>query len=526
MTSETDSPATQVPSPFGLVALLFITVFCVNLLFPRDLWVQDEARYGEVLREMQASGEWLVPHLNGFPYPDKPPLYFWVVAAASRFIAPVELAFRSVTLLSALAAVLGVYRLGRCLLGRHAAAWAGALFTTSLVSQVAGNIVRMDMLLTAATVLAWYALQRRQVEGGSGALLGFWVMTALAVATKGPIALLYTLLPAAVWLGWECGWRGLRSLHPIPGLLALLALAGLWAAAVMLRGQGAYLATIWQQQLVGRAVSSWSHREPVYFYIMLAPLLFMPWTGLVLHGAYTLYRQRCSGWRAIACFGALPLLGISLLSGKLFIYLEPLMPAVALAAAGAAEVFIARARIPRWLSWPPALYLLALAAGVCYLAYRYLPAGAGYGYGIGGGLFVLALLGSVLARANGRSWLLGWLGLSAVQSVLLFGALAWLLNPLYSARPLGELLAAQPPGTPVGAVNTTRGILNYYAGKTVQELDAAAARTWWHDHPEGTLIFKAGDIGAIFGAQGMPQGCAVQARYRIELKAYHVLAGC
>jgi 4-amino-4-deoxy-L-arabinose transferase len=82
----------------------FAIVFCVNLLIPRDLWVQDEARYGEVLREMIATQGWLVPHLNGYPYPDKPPLFFWLVAGIAKVVGQKECAFRLLSVLSTLAA--------------------------------------------------------------------------------------------------------------------------------------------------------------------------------------------------------------------------------------------------------------------------------------------------------------------------------------------------------------------------------------------------------------------------------------
>ena len=46
----------------------------------RDLWNPDEPRYAEVAREMRVTGEWLVPHLNGEIYSEKPPLLFWLSA--------------------------------------------------------------------------------------------------------------------------------------------------------------------------------------------------------------------------------------------------------------------------------------------------------------------------------------------------------------------------------------------------------------------------------------------------------------
>ena len=526
MSTDNYRPDGRASSPITLLLVLFLAVFCLNLLIPRDLWVQDEARYGEVLREMLSGSSWLVPHLNGHPYPDKPPLYFWVVAAVGALVGPGELAFRLVTLLSTLAAMFGVYRLGRDLLGPREGLWASAIFATSLLTLVVGQIVRMDMLLTAATVFAWYALHRYRSAGVRGALVGFWALTTLGVAIKGPVALLFTLAPGVVWLLWIDGWRGLRSLHVLPGLLGLAGVAGLWMLMVIVQGQGQYLVTIWQEQLVGRAIDSWSHKEPVYFYLVLAPLLFMPWTGVVVRGTHALLDQKITGWQAITSFCVVPLLGISLVSGKLFIYMEPLMPAVALAAAVAAVPLAGSATVSRWLSWPPVLFVLALGAGVIRYAQPYLQARTSYGYAVGAALIMVAVLGLVLARGSGRHWLFGWAGLSAALSLLLFGAMTSLLNPLFSARPLGELLAAQPAGVPIGVVNTTRGILNYYAGRTLQELGTDEASTWWRAHPDGILIFKSTGSQAIFGAQGIPHDCRIRQTYSIELKEYHVLAGC
>ena len=63
--------------------LLCGSIFLVNL-GGWDLWNPDEPRYAEVAREMMETGDYLVPHLNGVVYPDKPPFFFWLIVFASK----------------------------------------------------------------------------------------------------------------------------------------------------------------------------------------------------------------------------------------------------------------------------------------------------------------------------------------------------------------------------------------------------------------------------------------------------------
>ena len=77
--------------------LLLLALAAALLFLPglgrRDVWNPDEARYAEVAREMLLTGEYLVPHLNGDLYTQKPPLQFWAMAAAARaFAGPISIA--------------------------------------------------------------------------------------------------------------------------------------------------------------------------------------------------------------------------------------------------------------------------------------------------------------------------------------------------------------------------------------------------------------------------------------------------
>ena len=70
--SRLDRPA----AALVLVAIAWLsTVGAIGLLEP------TETRYAEIAREMRASGDYLVPRLNGIPHYHKPPLAYWAPAA-------------------------------------------------------------------------------------------------------------------------------------------------------------------------------------------------------------------------------------------------------------------------------------------------------------------------------------------------------------------------------------------------------------------------------------------------------------
>ena len=56
----------------------------------------DEGRYAEIPREMLATGDFVTPRLDGVKYFEKPPLFYWVEAGASRLFGPSEWALRLV----------------------------------------------------------------------------------------------------------------------------------------------------------------------------------------------------------------------------------------------------------------------------------------------------------------------------------------------------------------------------------------------------------------------------------------------
>jgi 4-amino-4-deoxy-L-arabinose transferase-like glycosyltransferase len=93
--------------------IVLLAIAWLASLAARPLYKPDEARYGEIAREMAASGDWVTPRLNGFKYLEKPPLQYWASAAAISISGPQDWATRLWTGLMALLGVGLVFHAGR-----------------------------------------------------------------------------------------------------------------------------------------------------------------------------------------------------------------------------------------------------------------------------------------------------------------------------------------------------------------------------------------------------------------------------
>ena len=102
----------------GLAAL--VCAVWLGTLGGRPLFNPDEGRYAEIPREMLSGGDWVIPHLNGLDYIEKPPLQYWATALNYRLFGVNEFSARLYTALSALAAVALVGFLATQLWGRDA----------------------------------------------------------------------------------------------------------------------------------------------------------------------------------------------------------------------------------------------------------------------------------------------------------------------------------------------------------------------------------------------------------------------
>jgi 4-amino-4-deoxy-L-arabinose transferase-like glycosyltransferase len=185
----------------------------------------DEGRYAEIGREMSASNDWLIPHLNGFEHFQKPPLVYWVTAASIKIFGATDWAARLPSALAATGVLLLTFWIGTCFLGLQTGALAAVILVSSFEFFALGRILNTDMMLTFWTTasttffLRWTITpQVRRWEWLSFIAMGF------AFLTKGPVGV---LVPLSVMLVVYLHGQWVKAPLPIywfRGLLVALAI--------------------------------------------------------------------------------------------------------------------------------------------------------------------------------------------------------------------------------------------------------------------------------------------------------------
>lgn len=308
-----------------------VVVSAILTASQRDLFVGDETKYGEVVREMRASHSFLVPVLNGEPYSHKPPIHFWTVYALSAVLGANSIwPFVLPSILSLIMLFFICRALGSELFDSQTGYCASFLLSSSYLIWVCSQTGRMDVLFVAILSLAMlYLWKAMQGHGSAIAIAG--LLVGVASLVKGPMAQVLSILMFTVS---SVAFRRRPRWGDLTGLLLALVIPLLWLVPATLQRGQSYLEELLVKQSLGRAVHAWVHREPVWFYLGRYPASFFPWFATLPFVVAFTFRNREDPFRRARLFCLLwalvVLTSFSALSSKLDIYMLPAIPAVAL----------------------------------------------------------------------------------------------------------------------------------------------------------------------------------------------------
>ena len=363
---------------------LLIGLFLLIYLLPlgaRDLTVPDETRYAEIPREMIATGDWLVPRLNGVRYFEKPVMGYWIHAASILIFGENNFAVRLPSALSVgLSAMLIFWLVGRAVDAEKrrrvgVAGLAGIVFLSCFEVFGVGNTAVLDNLfalfLTAA-IAAFYTASER--PPGTAAEKGWLLLAGLACGTafltKGFLGVVLPILVLVPFLAWERRIRDIVRMGWLPLLTAALVVLP-WAVAMGRREPDFWPFFFWNEHIRRFLGHNAQHTQPLWYFFMLAPAMFLPWTFLAPAAVKGLRQTLRSGnsrqrlIRLCICWLVLPFLFFSASKGKLLTYILPCFPpfAILLAVGLAHAVHAGQRRSIQWgIAGTGLLFVLAAVA--------------------------------------------------------------------------------------------------------------------------------------------------------------------
>ncbi len=428
--------------------LIFSACLFLIRLDKKHLWGADEPRVAGIASEMARTGDMVVPRLNGKPFLEQPPLYYWASSLIFRYLGENTYTAR---LPAAVAAVLGtalVYILARSQKYSHLQALAsGLVLSTSFEYFSVGRRCVVDMALCmfiAGAMLSFYQVCCSKSQGGWW-YAGFATSLSGAILTKGLVgpAVVITTLVAWLVLTKSVNWKSYLLLFM--GVLLSLIPVSIWFVFLYDKlGWNAFHEVFWVNNFGRFTGGLHEHVEPFYYYFFKFPGQFLPWSLFLPYALiYYLRKLRDPVDRNPALFNVVwlcvPFLLLSISAGKRGMYLLPLYPAAALLVGTSISETLEKNLEPDfWFKLPSMILgwliiLTPFAFGIACVYLRELS--TGIIISVPG--FILGLWGFQKARQKHWRIFYGIMICSLSLHFLIFEAIvAPLLNPQNSFEPL------------------------------------------------------------------------------------------
>ncbi|TLY73353.1 MAG: phospholipid carrier-dependent glycosyltransferase, partial [Gammaproteobacteria bacterium] len=228
----------------AVLIVLALAPLWLSGMFGRGLWTPDEPREADIAWRMSQQGDRTLPRLAGTPFLEKPPLSYWMSAAAISLFGDSAAGARVPNLLYAAITALAVGALALAMQPDAASALLAALIAASA--------------LTAFRVSTWLAPDACLLAGSALALLGAWrgysapagrrkaagytlmhFGAAIGFMAKSAPGWLVPALALAALIVWERRWSELRRWELYAGLVLQGLIIGPWVLAVARTEHGA-----------------------------------------------------------------------------------------------------------------------------------------------------------------------------------------------------------------------------------------------------------------------------------------------
>jgi len=308
----------------SILAGLWFFVFFLSLFSP-PLLDDADATHAQAARAMATTGDLVTLRVDGVRYLEKAPLPYWLVAASFRIFGCNTFAAHLPGALAVGLLMLLGHRWANQAFGARTGFYTSIGVLTSmgvfLFTRILIPEVLLSLLLAAALFAFLKGLGRVAVAGAEGEIrIGevqerpalawyagplfypytMWGCLALAVLTKGLVALVLFGATAALYLGLTGEWVKWRRLRPASGLLLFLAISAPWHVLAGLRNQGGadghgfWWFYLWNEHVLrflGRRMPMDYNKLPGWAFWAMHLVWLFPWSLFLPLGVGALWRR-------------------------------------------------------------------------------------------------------------------------------------------------------------------------------------------------------------------------------------------
>ena len=307
------------------IYLCFIFTYLLIGAINLPLFETTEGRYSEIAREMVVNNNYLEPTLNGIKHFHKPPLSYWGMALGMKLFGINDFGVRFFGIVFAILAIVATYLTAQLLNKDYEFDFCSSIvLSSSLLFLICSRIVSTDIYLASFTMMATYFLFKQIFYNKSltNALL-YAVFLALGFLTKGPVIFIFTLLPYLVCKSFLKDHRRVFNTKEILlSFLCFLIIALPWYIYIVIKNPG-LLSYFIENQTIERIATEKFHRnEPIYFFIFIFIVTFIPYIIHFIKGIFNL-NQFTYNIKILYLYILIPLLFFSLIKSKLATYILP-----------------------------------------------------------------------------------------------------------------------------------------------------------------------------------------------------------
>jgi len=171
----TNAPASTLAGrDFAVLIAFSVVLFSFMILYDRPLG-NHETVHCVNIREMRADGDWIIPHMGGRPWLERPPLPFWLTMPLVSVFGDTSRAYRVAPLLVALPVILMAGWIASLWFGRRVGLLAGMILATCREFTHYAVAPECDMFLCGViTTAIWLFVYlefrpgRSRLPGGTG----------------------------------------------------------------------------------------------------------------------------------------------------------------------------------------------------------------------------------------------------------------------------------------------------------------------------------------------------------------------